>query len=101
MGGASARLPFGSAFLSITAHDGTGVPLVDVARKCPRCGRVSRVSGVPAEGFYAWYHGQHAQRALPGLSDGQRETLMTGYHEECFGLDVPDDDDGEPAEPEP
>lgn len=91
--GASASLPFGSAFLGITAHDGTGVPLVDVTRRCPRCGKPSRVSGVPAEGFYAWYHGQHAQRALPELTDGQRETLMTGYHESCFDEDFAEGED--------
>jgi hypothetical protein len=54
-----------------------------VTPPCPSCGATSTVE-VPVGGFTAWKQGELIQRALPGLTKDQRETLMTGFHPACW-----------------
>jgi hypothetical protein len=74
-----------------TDHD-SDIPRVNVIVICPLCDTPARVNGVSAEGFAAWQAGQCIQFALPELSAGDRESLMSGCHEACFDAEFPDDD---------
>lgn len=75
-----------------TCEEPGDIPRVTVTSTCPRCQKPSRLVGIPAEGFHAWVAGEKVQNCLPGLTAGQRELLMTGYHDECFDLDMEQDD---------
>lgn len=50
---------------------------------CPICGSTEVVT-MPLSGYGAWLRGTYIQEALPELSDGQRERLMTGICNSCF-----------------
>lgn len=51
---------------------------------CPVCKEQSYVN-VRVSGYDAWkYGGQFIQRALPELSDDDRELLLTGTHPQCW-----------------
>lgn len=69
---------------------------------CPVCGDASEVP-VPTEGYRAYQAGALIQDALPGLSPGQREALLTGTCDPCWErLFPPDADDAlEPDLPDP
>jgi hypothetical protein len=77
-----------------------GSPLVDVTVRCPLCEKPAVVSNVPAEGFHDWQAGRLIQNALPGLSAGERETLISGAHEECFDKAFPDAGDPYDIDPD-
>lgn len=51
--------------------------------KCMICGRTATLE-VNASGYLDWKCGMLIQKALPQLTAGQRELLITGTHEECF-----------------
>ena len=58
---------------------------VDVSVRCIWCGQMAHVRDIPQQAFAAWYNGGVAiQDALPDLTPGQRETLISGSHEACF-----------------
>jgi hypothetical protein len=65
---------------------------------CPVCHRPTVVEHVDLEGFQKMLMGQSALTALPGLSDAERETLLTGYHDACVSTSIarhlPDDVSG-------
>lgn len=54
-----------------------------VETRCPGCGSVEVVE-VDAQGHAEWRRGERIQRALPLLSDSQRERLMTGLCGPCW-----------------
>lgn len=55
---------------------------------CPRCHEPSRVAKLDPFAVNAWQNeGVFVQDAFPHLTKGQRETLISGYHDECFDLD--------------
>lgn len=57
---------------------------VSVTVLCPLCEQSATVPGVDAYGFEKWLTGTIIQYALPQLSSAQRETLISGAHEECL-----------------
>lgn len=76
--------------ISLHATETTdGLPLVEVTMQCPYCGQPAMVSA-PAEGFAEWQAGRSIQSALPELTAGQREILLSGSHEACFDKMFPD-----------
>lgn len=75
-----------------TVHD-SDIPRVNVTQVCSFCEQPSHVNGVRAEGFAAWQYGTKIQHALPELSDGDRETLVSGCHESCFDEAFADEDE--------
>jgi hypothetical protein len=54
-----------------------------VETRCPGCGLGARVE-VDAEGYAAWRGGELIHRALPLLSDSERERLITGLCDPCW-----------------
>lgn len=79
--------------ISVHATETTaGMPTVEVTAQCPYCGQPAVVSA-PAEGFAQWQAGRSIQHALPELTPGQRETLVSGSHVECFDKMFPDPGD--------
>lgn len=66
----------------ITDDNGT---TVTVSAVCPFCKLKSEVQNVPRRELYKWMRGNgFIQDALPMLSAGERETLISGSHEKCF-----------------
>jgi hypothetical protein len=56
--------------------------------RCPRCHEPSRVAKLDPFAVNAWQNqGKFVQDAFPHLTKAQRETLISGYHDECFDLD--------------
>ena len=51
--------------------------------KCRQC-EVSHTIEVPKDGWKAWRSGTLIQEALPGVSSGDRELLISGICGECF-----------------
>ena len=67
---------------------------------CVSCGTVhtfeveSQFARAFANGFALWqYHGVLIQDALPFLTAGQREILMTGVSDECWNVMFPAEDE--------
>lgn len=56
---------------------------VVVTQVCPLCDEISEVM-VEESGLEEWLNGALIQDALPDLTPGQRETLLSGCHEGCF-----------------
>lgn len=55
---------------------------------CPRCHEPSQVRKLDPFAVNAWQNeGVFVQDAFPHLTKADRETLMSGYHDECFDLD--------------
>lgn len=55
-----------------------------VTQACVFCGKSGYID-VPFEAFIDWkVKGQFIQDAMPELSDGEREQILTGTHDECF-----------------
>lgn len=50
---------------------------------CKVCKGIKLVDCNP-EGVIKWHNGEHIQDALPELTDGERELLLSGICEECF-----------------
>lgn len=63
-------------------------------RKCPLCGQDSDVE-VPAQGLWDWEHGAFVQKAFPGLTADERETVMNGAHAKCFEDAFREPEDGD------
>lgn len=68
------------------------MPYVEVSNTCPLCGKPSKVV-VDKEQYEAWVLGRlkrkpsvthSVQVIFSDLSAGERETLISGCHEECF-----------------
>lgn len=60
---------------------------------CPICDKPSSVV-VSKDGYNAWLlGGERIQAALPDLTPGEQETLISGCHEECYDKAFPEDDD--------
>lgn len=55
---------------------------VSVSCSCPFCGKDTELI-VPARGYRLWTEGELIQNALPELTAGQRETLISGLCESC------------------
>jgi hypothetical protein len=53
---------------------------------CPRCHRPSEVRKLDPFAVQAWIGGMHVQEAFPHRSVSDRETMMSGLHDECFEL---------------
>jgi hypothetical protein len=75
-----------------------GDKTVTVAATCPLCGKPSMVENIPEEPFDAWWldghrNGPFIQNALPTLSSGDREVLISGTHNKCFDDMFPPDSD--------
>ena len=58
-------------------------PTVDVPTRCHSCGRDHTLT-VPRDGYDRWQRGEYIQRALSGLTDDDRERLLTGICPDCF-----------------
>lgn len=66
----------------ITDDNGT---TVTVKSACPLCGEPSLVENVSKLALFNWLTGgEYIQNAMPMLSAGERETLLSGSHEKCF-----------------
>lgn len=71
-----------ASLLSITVDkDGTATAM----SRCCICEKESVVSGIPVEPLKKWLRAEGLiQDLLPTLTEGQRETLLSGLHEPCF-----------------
>jgi hypothetical protein len=72
-----------------TAIEEKPVMLVET-QPCTVCGKRAAVE-VPEAGYVKWQGGQLIQRALPTLTDDERELLMTGTHSHCWDAQFPDE----------
>ena len=63
-----------------------------VSCSCLLCGKETAVT-VPVRGFLLWQAGVLIQDALPELTAGERETLITGLCEPCQDSLAGDDDE--------
>lgn len=61
---------------------------------CPWCHQESIVQ-MPTAAFEKWQGGELIQRAWPQGSAGEREQLITGYHDKCWDEAIPADDEDE------
>lgn len=59
---------------------------------CMVCNRKSRMT-VEAAGYEAWEGGVLIQKALPDLTNDERELLKTGTHPDCWDVLNPDEPD--------
>jgi hypothetical protein len=59
--------------------------------RCPICGKSYTVI-VPHEGFIKWRNGGRVQECMPQLSNEDREALMSGICDECWGRMYGEDD---------
>lgn len=75
------------------------MPYVEVTKVCPLCDKPSKVV-VDRDKYNEYLVGllkrkpaaTHSVQAIfPDLSAGERETLISGCHEECFDKAFPDD----------
>lgn len=51
---------------------------------CPLCGRPCLANGIDPARYASYTGGAYVQEAFPGLTSGQRETLVSGSHEACL-----------------
>jgi hypothetical protein len=58
-------------------------PTQCISAKCSECQK-TKVLEVPSEGLAAYQNGAFIQRALPMLSAGDRELLISGICGPCF-----------------
>lgn len=73
----------------------TGTVNVSVRGGCLLCEQPSGVKGVPVNGFIDWYTGRkQIQDALPEMSVGDREVLVSGTHDACFNEAFPPEGGG-------
>ena len=63
-----------------------------VAVPCRYCDTVHDLT-VNVEGFVNWQAGQYIQDALPELSAGERELLISGTCDECWQRLFPEEDE--------
>lgn len=57
--------------------------VVTVQTVCPVC-RTPRAVTVPKDGYARWKDGVLIQKAMPSLTDDEREALMTGICDPCW-----------------
>ncbi len=63
-----------------------------VAAPCRHCDAVHELT-VNVEGFVSWQSGKYIQDALPELSAGERELLISGTCDECWQRFLPEEDE--------
>ena len=54
-----------------------------IKRSCVVCSK-QLVVRVPKEGYDQWINGLSIQKAMPHVSDSDREVLLSGICSECF-----------------
>jgi hypothetical protein len=69
--------------------DGTHVKLTGA---CVWCRKAQEVQ-VSSASFHKWRSGMHIQNAMPEVSTGHREFIMSGICEPCFDEVTKDPDD--------
>lgn len=57
--------------------------MILINRTCPYCQKAQTLR-VSASGYNQWKSGKLIQRALPELSNDEREILLTGICPECW-----------------
>jgi hypothetical protein len=57
---------------------------------CELC-HVEYTLRIKSEDFALWQMGVHIQRAMPYLTDGERELLMTQTCDACWDAHIPDE----------
>lgn len=74
----------------------TDTAVIIESKPCPLCNQRSKIM-LPYQGWSAWFlDGKLIHEALPDLSPGEREALMTGLCEPCWDSTF-SDYEGEPA----
>jgi hypothetical protein len=63
-----------------------------ITTTCPLC-RKEQVIEVPAQGWWDWNHRTSIQVAFPGLTEDQREALVTGIDSACWDKVTAEEDD--------
>ena len=58
---------------------------------CPICKKISSVKIKDWDAYLRWKAGGFIQDVFPDMTAGQRETLMSGSHEECFDKAFPEE----------
>lgn len=68
------------------------IVVILTTKPCPRCGNADEllVNGSDYEKYMA---GMRVQDAFPTLSAGRREQILTGYHPECWDIDIKEDEE--------
>lgn len=61
-----------------------------MTKRCIVCSEPGHLV-VPAAGYDAWERGELIQRALPELTNEQREQLISGTHSRCWSVLNPDE----------
>lgn len=51
---------------------------------CVFCDRFSELYGVDKDAYIRWRSGAYIDDAFPGMTAGERETLITGAHKDCW-----------------
>ena len=74
-------------------RQGSRAGLITVTTSCPRCELPNTLPDLDNEKFQRWLMGELIQSVWPDMSPSMRETLMSGYHAECFALDFPEEED--------
>ena len=60
-----------------------------VCKPCPLCKKCPTVT-MPAAAYENWnFFGMAIQKAWPQGSKGDRESLISGYHDDCFNQAFP------------
>ena len=54
---------------------------------CPFCGESTRLL-VPKRGYEQWLRGKHIQQAMPEVSPGDRERLISGTCSPCWDREM-------------
>jgi hypothetical protein len=62
--------------------------MILITPRCQICGKNGEME-VDAMTFTSWQLGTLIQDAFPTLSDGEREMIQTGTHEECWEVLFP------------
>ncbi len=65
---------------------------VHIGKRCMLCDGSSHII-VDKEAWTAWRQGTYCQHAFPNMSIGDRETLISGSHSDCFDEAFKEDDD--------
>ena len=67
--------------------------MITIDRNCPKCGQTNTLE-LDARGYQLWQDGLVIQKALPSLSDSQREIVISGIDGRCWELMFGDGDKG-------
>ena len=63
-----------------------------VCRPCPLCGVAETVT-MPLGAYYEWQSGIPIQKAWSLGTVAERELLVTGYHNTCFDIHFPPEEE--------